>query len=186
MTTATRPQIPRFFLIMLALSALAASLILSHYTQLLMPKTPTEKLTLDEVRSAIAEAARRREEALKPDTALPQTDLAENWGIEVIGIKHAMTGYMLDFRFRVLDLNKALPLFDPRHHAYVETERSHIKLPVPIAEKIGSLRPTNRGQNIKAGKTYYILFANPDSHVKPNEKVSVVIGDFKVEHLTVR
>jgi hypothetical protein len=31
-----------------------------------------------------------------------------------------------------------------------------------------------------------MVFGNPDNHVKPGEKVSVVIGDFRVENLTVR
>lgn len=48
-----------------------------------------------------------------------------------------------------------------------------------------ALRPTNRGRNIKAGKNYYMMFANPDRHVKSGGKVTLVVGDFKVEHLTV-
>jgi hypothetical protein len=55
-----------------------------------------------------------------------------------------------------------------------------------MATKVGAFRPTNRGKNIKADKTYYMVYGNPDSHVKPGEKVSVVIGDFRAEHLTVR
>ena len=177
----------RSLVIVLGFATVIFGILLIPKHQLLTADTAPSKITsVEDVRAAIAAAARRREQALKPDAAVSQTDLAANWGIEVIGIKQAMAGYMLDFRFRVVDLDKARPLFDPRNQAYLETERSHIKLPVPMAEKIGSFRPTNRGQNIKAGKTYYILFANPDNHVKPDEKVAVVIGDFKVEHLTVK
>jgi hypothetical protein len=57
---------------------------------------------------------------------------------------------------------------------------------VPSAAKVGALRTTNRQGNIKPGKIYNIMFANPGYHVKPGQKVSVVIGDFKVEHLTVK
>jgi hypothetical protein len=112
-------------------------------------------------------------------------ELAEKWGVELLGMRLTTAGYMLDFRFRVLDADKALPLFDHRIKPHVVAERSNIKLPVPMAAKVGAFRPTNRGKNIKADKTYYMIFGNPDRHVKVGEKVTVVIGDFKVEHLKV-
>lgn len=186
MTIVMRPLKPAVFLIILTASMFAAVVVLSSSTLSVMPNTTAGKMTVEDVRAAIADAARRREEALRPDPALSQTDMIGKWGIEVIGIHRAMVGYMLDFRFRVVDLDKALPLFDARVSPYVLTDRTGIKLPVPMAEKIGALRPTNRGKNIKAGKTYHILFANPDSHVKPGETATVVIGDFKAEHLAVR
>ncbi len=112
--------------------------------------------------------------------------MKERWGVEVLGIRQSGAGMFLDFRFRVLDADKSLPLFDHRIKPYLVAEKSEIKLPIPQAAKVGSFRPTNRGKNIKADKNYYMLFANPDRHVKVGEKVSVVIGDFKVEHLTVQ
>jgi hypothetical protein len=111
--------------------------------------------------------------------------LAEQWGVKLISLNLTSAGFMMDFRFRVLDADKALSLFDHRIKPYVVAERSSIKLPVPMAAKVGAMRPTNRGKNIKADKNYYMIFANPDRHVKRGEKVTVIIGDFKVEHLTV-
>lgn len=111
--------------------------------------------------------------------------LAEQWGVKLISLNLTSAGFMMDFRFRVLDADKALDLFDHRIKPYVVAERSNIKLPVPMAAKVGAMRPTNRGKNIKADKNYYMIFANPDRHVKRGEKVTVIIGDFKVEHLTV-
>jgi len=112
--------------------------------------------------------------------------MKERWGVELLGIRQSGAGMFLDFRFKVLDAEKALPLFDHRIKPYLKADKSEIKLPIPQAAKVGSFRPTNRGKNIKADKTYYMLFANPDSYVKPGEKVSVVIGDFKAEHLIVQ
>jgi hypothetical protein len=112
-------------------------------------------------------------------------ELVDKWGVELLGMRLTAAGMMLDFRFRVLDANKALPLFDSRIKPHIVAERSKIKLPVPMAAKVGAFRPTNRGKNIKADKTYYMIFGNPDRHVKAGEKVTVVIGDFKVEHLMV-
>ncbi len=112
--------------------------------------------------------------------------LKERWGVELLGIRQSGAGMFLDFRFKVLDAEKSLPLFDHRIKPYLVAEKSDIKLPIPQAAKVGSFRPTNRGKNIKADKIYYMLFGNPDRHVKPGEKVSVIIGEFKVEHLTVQ
>ena len=61
-----------------------------------------------------------------------------------------------------------------------------IKLGVPDAAKIGALRTTNRGKNIQPNKIYNIMFSNPGFHVGLGQKVSVVIGDFKAEHMTVK
>lgn len=150
------------------------------------PQPPKPGLTEEQIRAAMAEADKRRLEQLKPDPAIDNKVLSEKWGVEVIGINLTSAGYMLDFRFRVVDAEKALPLFDHRIKPYVKADKSDIKLPVPMAAKVGAFRPTNRGKNIKSSKTYYMVFANPDSYVKPGEKVSVFIGDFKAENLTVQ
>ena len=146
---------------------------------------PSGKMTVEQIEQAMAAAEKRRQERLEPDPAAPNEQLAEQWGVEVIGISQTAGGYMLDFRFRVVDAEKALPLFDHRVKPYVTAEKSGINLPVPVGAKTGAMRPTNRGRNIKSDKTYYMVFANPDAHLKPGDKVSVVIGDFRVEHLTV-
>ncbi len=149
------------------------------------PAAQRAKMTVEQVHAAIEAAEKQRLAALDPDAG-PSKTLAEQWGVDGLSIKRTAAGYMLDFRFRVLDAEKALPLFDHRIKPYVVTERTQIKLPVPMAAKVGAFRPTNRGKNIKADKTYYMLFANPDGYVRPGQKVSVVIGDFRAEHMTVR
>ena len=111
--------------------------------------------------------------------------LARDWGVEVLGLRLTAANMMMDFRFRVIDAEKALPLFDHRIKPYVVVDRSDIKLPVPMGAKVGSFRPTNRGKNITSGRNYYMIFGNPDRHVQEGETVTVVIGDFKVEGLVV-
>ncbi len=114
-----------------------------------------------------------------------EKQLAEKWGVKLISLNLTAAGYMMDFRFRVLDANKALPLFDHRIKPLIIVERSGAKLPVPMAAKVGAFRTTNRGKNIKADKNYYMVFGNPDRHVKSGEKVNLVIGDFKADNITV-
>ena len=112
-------------------------------------------------------------------------ELRDDWGIEVLGIRLASGDYMMDFRFRVLDVDKAMVLFDHQVKPHLIVDRNNIKLPVPMAAKVGAFRPTNRGKNITSGKNYYMVFGNPDRHVKAGETVTIVVGDFRVEHLLV-
>ncbi len=111
--------------------------------------------------------------------------LEEQWGVRVIGLRIAANSYMLDFRFHVVDADKALPLFDSRTKPYVLVPKSNARLPVPMGAKVGAFRPTNRGRNITAGRNYYMMFGNPDQHVAVGERVSIVIGDFRVDDLLV-
>lgn len=147
-------------------------------------------VTLEQIKAAMAEAQARRETLMKPDPtvadAATRQALRDKWGVEVYGVRQAAKGYMMDFRFRVVDAAKAQPLFDPRIKPYVLTEGTNVKLPVPSGAKVGAFRTTNRGKNITADKDYYMMFGNPDAYVKPGQKVSVVIGDFRVERLTLR
>jgi hypothetical protein len=111
--------------------------------------------------------------------------LEEDWGVRLLGMRLTASNYMIDFRFHVTDADKAITLFDHRIKPHIVVERSNAKLPVPMAAKVGAFRPTNRGKNIKADRNYYMIFGNPDRHVKSGDKVTVVIGDFMVEHMTV-
>lgn len=111
--------------------------------------------------------------------------LEEKWGVEVLGIHTTATGYLLDFRYRVLDAEKAAPLLDRRIKPgpYVIVEKDDARLGVPVSSKLGALRQTTF--KVEANRNYFVLFSNPSRHVHPGDKVTVVIGDFKVEHLNV-
>ena len=139
---------------------------------------------------AFVEQARARAEAEKL-AAIEETltPLEREWGIKVLGLRVTAAGYVLDFRYKVIDPKKAAQLVDRKFSPtpYVLVERSGAKLGVPFTDKAGSLRSsvTTEAQ-IKRGRNYTALFANPGRHVKPGEKVTVVFGGFKAEHLTVQ
>ena len=90
---------------------------------------------------------------------------------------------MLDFRYRVLDPEKALPLFDRKIKPHLVDEATGAVFAVPEPPKVGALRSTRKPQ---PGKNYFVMFANPGGYVKKNSKVSVVIGDFRAENLVVQ
>lgn len=143
-------------------------------------------LTREEMLNGMIEAEKKRSAAARPDSAIDNKAMLEKWGVQVISVSYAADGFWLNFRFRVADTEKAKTLFDSKIKPYLESDATGVKMAVPSAAKIGALRTTNRGHNIQANKIYNIMFANPAFHVKPGEKVSVVVGDFKAEHMTVR
>lgn len=109
--------------------------------------------------------------------------LRDKWGVEILGIQATATGYILDFRYRVVDAEKAAPLLDRRIKPYIIVEKDDARLEVPVTNKLGALRQTTK--HVKANRNYFVLFSNPARHVKSGDRVTIVIGDFVVENLAV-
>jgi hypothetical protein len=110
-------------------------------------------------------------------------DLGRIWGVEIIGIQLSAAGYMLDFRYRVLDAGKAAPLFERKTKPSLIHEKSGARMYVHNPPKIGPMRSSDPPT---AGRNYFILFANPGRYIKEGERVTVVIGEFRAEGLVVR
>jgi len=109
-------------------------------------------------------------------------DLRDTWGIEVVALRLTASDYMLDFRYRVLDAQRASRLLGKGTKAFLVDAASHETLTVPDTPKVGPLR--NHGTPV-AGKTYFILFGNQERHLKRGDLVSVVVGNALVPDLTV-
>ena len=106
----------------------------------------------------------------------------EKWGVKVLSIRLTAAGKMLDYRFRVADPEKAVALMQRGDKAYLIDQATGKTMPVPRT-KIGPLRQT--GSKPKLGAVYPIVFMNLGGVVKPGSKVTVVLGDFRVENLIV-
>lgn len=109
--------------------------------------------------------------------------LRERWGIEIVALRESAAGYMLDFRYKVLDPAKAAPLFERKIKPYLIDEATGAKFQVPVPPKTGALRTTYPP---KAGRTYFMFFANPGKYIKPGSRVTVVVGDFRADGLIVQ
>jgi hypothetical protein len=101
----------------------------------------------------------------------------------VQGIRLSAAGYMLDFRYRVTDAEKARPLFDRRHKPFLREQDSGATFAVPVPPKTGALRSTRPPRQ---GRTYFMFFANPGRFVKPGSRVTVTIGEFQAPDLVVQ
>jgi hypothetical protein len=108
--------------------------------------------------------------------------MAARFGIDEIHVRSISSGSSLEFRYRVLDADKAAVLTDRNATPYMVDQETGIKLAVPVMEKIGALRQTTTPQ---VGKQYWMIFANYGKLVKPGRRVDVVCGTFHIRGLTV-
>lgn len=109
--------------------------------------------------------------------------LAEKWGIHITGIHMSANNYMVDFRYRVLDAEKAKALFDRQTNPYLIDQASGKVLAVPNTAKLGPLRSSNLPRD---GRIYWMFFGNRGGLVDKGSKVTVVIGDFRAEDLVIQ
>lgn len=109
---------------------------------------------------------------------------AAGWGIEVLGVQRSAAGYMLDFRYRVVDPEKALPLLDRSAKACLIDQATGLTTYVPAPPKVGALRQTTAMP--RASRTYFVIFANPGRRIAAGNKVTVKIGDCVLEDLVVQ
>jgi hypothetical protein len=112
-----------------------------------------------------------------------KTYMKRQWGVEVLWVRLTAAGNMLEFRYKVLDAEKAKPLFNRQTKPVLIHEKSGSKMMVPTPGKVGALRNSNTP---KAGTTYWMFFANPWRYIKPGDQVSIQIGDYLQQHLIVQ
>jgi hypothetical protein len=126
--------------------------------------------------------------AQQPNNAVssPQSEIkgVESLGIEVVSMRQTAGGFMLDFRYRVLDPEKAMPLFLEEITPYLIDQDSGSKLPVTGSTKVGSFRPTSGDP--REGITYFMFFGNPGQLVKIGTRVTVVVNEHRIENIVVQ
>jgi hypothetical protein len=118
---------------------------------------------------------------------VPRSQFAERYyalrfGVNQMHARYTASGASVEFRYRVVNPDKATVLSDKRITPYMIDEQTGIRLMVHTAEQLGALRQTSPPQQ---GREYWILFANAGKVVKPGQRVDVSIGPFQVRGLTV-
>jgi len=107
-----------------------------------------------------------------------------NQGIEIESVRLTAAGYMVDFRYRVTDPEKAAAVFDRRNKAYLIDQATGIALSVPRTAKVGPLRQTDFQPDPK--RVYFILFSNSGGLVKPGSLVTLAVGDYRFENIVIQ
>lgn len=104
------------------------------------------------------------------------------WGIDSLQVKAVESGQMIRFSYLVLDPAKAAQLNDKKANPSLIDTQARVKLDVPSMEKVGQLRQSSTPE---AGKTYWMVFSNKGSLVRPGDRVSIAIGKFQADGLLV-
>jgi hypothetical protein len=108
--------------------------------------------------------------------------ILKRWGIRIESVKLTAAGYMLDFRYQVIDVRKAKPLFVRKTKPVLTDEKTGMRLAVPTPPKTGALR---NSYDPIAGKTYFMFFGNPGHLVAAGQTVTITIGEFSVKSVRV-
>jgi len=110
---------------------------------------------------------------------ISQSALEEKSGLRVTLIAVTAVGGMVDFRFKVMDVEKARKILqDGKLLPYLTVAGSNISLN-PAPETLQDLKLEN-------DLVYYILYSNTGNLVKPGTPVSVVIGDWQLEPIIAK
>jgi hypothetical protein len=129
-----------------------------------------------------------RSDRSKPGAVAPvgSPSVETRYGIQVEGLRLTAAGAMLDFRYRVVDPQRAAPILDGRVKPYLLDEAHASKLGVPDTPVLGRIRQTSRNNKILTDRTYFIMFGNPGKAVQSGDKVTLLLGEVKITDLTVQ
>jgi hypothetical protein len=139
--------------------------------------------TVSCARSAAGETAVRDADSSHAVAEGRAADLEQQWGIEITSLRLTAQDHMIDFRYRVLDSGKATDIFKRQIKPHLIHQNTGKVLAVPETAKLGPLRNSNIPQE---GRIYWMFFGNANSLVKADDRVTIVIGEFRVEDLVVQ
>jgi hypothetical protein len=88
-------------------------------------------------------------------------------------------GGLIDVRYQVIDPDKALIVFDREQRPTIVDEATGTAASTPWMDH-------SHAASLRAGQSYYLVLSNPGGVIKPGRAVSVVIGDLRLEHVTVQ
>jgi hypothetical protein len=137
----------------------------------------------------LAPAAAMAAERTEIESSLPPKQSAKiqkKWGLEVIAIRLSAAGSMVDFRYRVVDPDKAAFMTDRNVKAYLVDQATGRVLEVPTTAKIGPLRQTTPYEKPEERRIYFMLFGNPGRAIQSGNKVTLAIGDVRIKNLVVQ
>jgi hypothetical protein len=117
----------------------------------------------------------------RPDTppagTITNAVMEDRYGVRIDLLGLAALGGLLELRFTVLDKDKAEVLFhDLKPDVLVESTGVVLHPPVDSAHKMVLLD----------GASYFLLYANAGNSLHGGDKVSVVVGQVRLEHLVVK
>ncbi|MFO1335169.1 MAG: hypothetical protein U1E80_08780 [Piscinibacter sp.] len=108
-------------------------------------------------------------------------------GVDLMMVRLDASEFLIDLRYRIKDTAKAQPLLEQKVKPVLVNEATGDRFYIPQVPKVGSLRQSATAkQPAIAGRTYFMLFANPDRRLKVGERVTLYAGDSVIKDIVVR
>jgi hypothetical protein len=105
--------------------------------------------------------------------------LVEKSGVRIVYVAVTGGGGLIDLRYQVVDPDKANAVHDANNPPTLVDEATGLVVNQLL---MGHLHT----RTFTAGQTYYLIFENPGNIVQSGNKVSVLLGDAEVDHVTVK
>ncbi|GIK73129.1 MAG: hypothetical protein BroJett021_21170 [Chloroflexota bacterium] len=110
---------------------------------------------------------------------LSPSEFEKEFGVRIRLLGVTAGGGLIDFRYRVVDLAKALPLLG-----------THETMPVLVdkASKAELRAPETMMHHdaLKQDRTYFMHYPNAGNSIRPGAQVAIVMGDIRVEWVTAQ
>jgi hypothetical protein len=136
--------------------------------------------------SSVVEGAQTVKPARYRTVGMPASAVryySQAYGVDQLSAKLAESGQLVRFSYRVTDTGKAAALHDKAASPQMLDEKARAVLQVPVMEKVGPLRQAVAPEY---GKTYWMAFSNKGNIVKVGHRVSVVVGQVRIDGLVVQ
>ena len=112
-------------------------------------------------------------------TAVTAEQMAATYGIDVDLVAVTAAGGLVEFRYQVVDPDKADQMIhDPDLLPTIVVESSGATLVVAT--------PHHHGTQLQLGGTYFFLLANAQNSIRKGSLLTLVIGDDRVEHIVAQ
>ena len=113
-----------------------------------------------------------------PGTPASAEAVEARYGIRITHIAVIAGGGLIDFRFQIIDPDKAAAL--------VSVEGRPILIAEDSGKVIDSLYHPPHSHNIVAGQSQYFLYNDRGGAIQRGTLVSVVLGDLRLEHIVAK
>ena len=119
------------------------------------------------------------------DGTISRQEAVEKYGVEIVAVRRSAADAIIDIRYTVVDSDKAEFMMDRTLDAYLLDQSTGKVVEVPNTSRIGPLRQTMRFGKPEAGRTYFLLFGNPDQLMRKSSLVTLMVGEMKIRDLEV-
>ena len=113
-----------------------------------------------------------------------EVDLEKDWGIEPVSLHLTAAGFMIEFRYKILDIDKALVLSDRKDFPMMLSMKSKARFSVPYGSTVGYLKSNRRF--LKEGKNYIAMFSNENRHMLAGDQVRIKVRNQVTPPLTIK